>query len=348
MIINHNLSALSMLNKLKENTKKNTLHMERLSSGVRINKAADDAAGLAISEKMRAQIRGLSQVQRNIQDGSSLIQTAEGALSEMQDSLQRMRELTIQASNGTLTYEDRQEIQGEMNQLREGLHDIVNETEFNSIKLLTIEPTSSLEWEKIQTPATGTFSDITTNGEIFVAVSNQGEIFTSLNGDTWKKQKDLSRILTKVYWDGERFFITGEGQTIAFSDDGEEWEVALDGGAHYFFDIAKNGNTYMATGNAGLAYSNDGEEWNYVDPNLNQASSDLISNGSEFVWLQGSELKTSMDGINWTTHFNFYDTFSAGEPNIAYNGEVYVVGNTDGRDFYINRFNQLDRGTNHF
>jgi flagellin len=137
MIINHNISALSTLNNLNKNNKNVSNHLKRLSTGIKINSAADDAAGLAISEKLRAQIRGLSQAQKNIQDGISLVQTAEGALSEIQDSLQRMRELAVQAGNGTLTIEDRKDIQSEISQLNDGLKDIVNETEFNTKKLLT-------------------------------------------------------------------------------------------------------------------------------------------------------------------------------------------------------------------
>jgi len=333
MIVNHNFIALTTLNKSRENNNKTSVHIERLSSGLRINKAADDAAGLAISEKMRAQIRGLSQSQKNIQDGISLVQTAEGALGEIQDSLQRMRELSIQASNGTLTNGDRQEIQNEITQLSNGLYDTANETNFNTMKLLTTESSYNLKWEKVQTTATGHFQDITTNGEIYIAVTFNGDIVSSLDGEVWEKETNLSRVLTNVYWDGNRFFATGEGQTVAYSDNGKDWEIGIEGGAHYFFDIARNGDRYMATGNAGLAYSNDGINWSYTDPNINQASLDLISNGSEFVWLQGSELKTSSDGIGWTERFNFYDTFNVGEPDIAYNGDMYIVGSRDGRTF---------------
>ncbi len=109
---------------------------EKLSSGYRINRAADDAAGLAISEKMRSQIRGLNQASTNAQDGISLIQTAEGALQESHSILQRMRELTIQAANGTETDEDRGNIQDEIAQLQEELDRIADTTEFNTMKLL--------------------------------------------------------------------------------------------------------------------------------------------------------------------------------------------------------------------
>jgi len=110
--------------------------MERLSSGMRINRAGDDAAGLAISEKMRGQIRGLKQAQRNAQDGISLIQTAEGALNETHAILQRMRELANQASTDTNTLTDRKEIQKEINQLLDEIDRIAEQTEFNTQKLL--------------------------------------------------------------------------------------------------------------------------------------------------------------------------------------------------------------------
>jgi len=110
--------------------------MERLSSGLRINRAGDDAAGLAISEKMRGQIRGLKQASRNAQDGISLLQTAEGALNETHAILQRMRELAVQASNDTNTEIDRNEIQKEINQLTSEINRIGNTTEFNTMKLL--------------------------------------------------------------------------------------------------------------------------------------------------------------------------------------------------------------------
>lgn len=137
MIINHNISALNTLNRLNKNNKNIASRTEKLSSGLRINKAGDDSAGLAISEKMRAQIRGLQQAQRNIQDGISLIQIAEGGLSTIQDpNLQRLRELAIQASNGTLTQEDRLAIQAEVKQLKDEINRIANTTEFNGIHLL--------------------------------------------------------------------------------------------------------------------------------------------------------------------------------------------------------------------
>ncbi len=136
MIINHNVSALNAYRNLSITDRAMSRSLERLSSGLRINRAADDAAGLAISEKMRAQIRGLNQAIANAQDGISLIQTAEGALNETHDILQRMRELSVQAANDTLTASDRQNIQDEIDQLVEEIDRIGTTTEFNTKKLL--------------------------------------------------------------------------------------------------------------------------------------------------------------------------------------------------------------------
>lgn len=136
MIIRHNISSLNTNNRLTQNKKKTDSVLEKLSSGYKINKAGDDAAGLAISEKMRSQIRGLNMAKKNIQDGISLIQTAEGALNEIHSMLQRGRELAIQAANDILVYEDRLNIQHEINHLKSGIDEIANNTHFNTKNLL--------------------------------------------------------------------------------------------------------------------------------------------------------------------------------------------------------------------
>ncbi|HBV86024.1 MAG TPA: hypothetical protein DEF42_05005 [Desulfosporosinus sp.] len=136
MIINHNMASLNTYRQLSSNNVNSAKSLEKLSSGLRINRAGDDAAGLAISEKMRGQIRGLDQAVRNAQDGISMIQTAEGALSETHSILQRMRELGVQSTNDTLTSDDRNEIQKEVNQLVDEIDRIGNNTEFNTKKLI--------------------------------------------------------------------------------------------------------------------------------------------------------------------------------------------------------------------
>ena len=136
MIINHNMNALNAHRNMGVNNTAAGKSMEKLSSGLRINRAGDDAAGLAISEKMRGQIRGLEQSSRNSSDGISMIQTAEGALNETTNILQRMRELAVQSANDTNTSDDREQLQKEMTQLGQEIDRIANNTEFNTKKLL--------------------------------------------------------------------------------------------------------------------------------------------------------------------------------------------------------------------
>lgn len=137
MVVQHNLSAINAQNQMRVNLSNNQKATEKLSSGYRINRAGDDAAGLAISEKMRGQIRGLDQATRNAQDGISLIQTAEGALQETHSILQRMRELANQSANGTYDDEvDRYNIQLEVDALKSEIDRISTSTEFNGTKLL--------------------------------------------------------------------------------------------------------------------------------------------------------------------------------------------------------------------
>ncbi len=136
MVVQHNMQAINANRQLGIATGAVGKSTEKLSSGFRINRAADDAAGLAISEKMRGQIRGLNQASTNAQDGISLIQTAEGALNETHSILQRMRQLSVQAANGTETDEDRSNLQDEVAQLQDELDRIAETTEFNTMKLL--------------------------------------------------------------------------------------------------------------------------------------------------------------------------------------------------------------------
>jgi len=136
MIINHNIAASNTHRQLAVNTANTNKSIEKLSSGLRINRAGDDAAGLAISEKMRGQIRGLDMAAKNSQDGISLIQTAEGALNETHSILQRMRELAVQSSNDTNTDTDRTSLQKEVDELAKEITRIANTTEFNTKKLL--------------------------------------------------------------------------------------------------------------------------------------------------------------------------------------------------------------------
>lgn len=137
MIINHNMSAINAHRQGKVTTESVTKNMEKLSSGMRINRAGDDASGLAVSEKMRSQIRGLNQASRNASDGISFIQTSEGYLQESQDILQRLRELAVQSSNGIYTAEDRMQIQVEVSQLVDEIDRVAEHAQFNGLNMLT-------------------------------------------------------------------------------------------------------------------------------------------------------------------------------------------------------------------
>jgi flagellin len=137
MVINHNLSAMFSSRSLGETSGANQKNIEKLSSGMRINRAGDDASGLAVSEKMRSQVRGLNQASTNAQNGISFIQTTEGYLQETQDILQRVRELSVQSSNGIYSAEDRMQVQVEVSQLVAEIDRISSQAQFNGMNMLT-------------------------------------------------------------------------------------------------------------------------------------------------------------------------------------------------------------------
>jgi flagellin len=218
MRINHNIMALNTHRQLSGNQNMAAKSLEKLSSGLRINRAGDDAAGLAISEKMRGQIRGLEQATRNAQDGISLIQTTEGALNETHDILQRMRELAVQSANDTNTSQDRSELQKEVNQLSQEISRIGNNTEYNTKKLLdgSFESTFqiganegqnlSLSVGDMRGFALGAAGDVTTE-------VNDASV-TSLADGTYTIEGDLTNGLKLMDKDGNQ---------VAQSTDGKIW-----------------------------------------------------------------------------------------------------------------------------
>ncbi len=137
MIINHNMSAINANRQVAVSSKSTSRALEQLVSGLRINKAGDDASGLSVSEKMRSQIRGLNQAERNIESGVSFIQTTEGYLQETQDILQRVRELSVQSANGVYSSEDRMQIQVEVSQLVDEIDRVASHAQFNGMNMLT-------------------------------------------------------------------------------------------------------------------------------------------------------------------------------------------------------------------
>ena len=178
MIINHNMNAMNAHRNMGVNNNNAAKAMEKLSSGLRINRAGDDAAGLAISEKMRGQIRGLDQASRNAQDGISLIQTAEGALNETTNILQRMRELSVQAANDTNATTDRQAIKTELVALQDEISRIADTTKFNGKNLINAAASKAslniqvgansgemitIQLENMRATAVGVTTDLVTN-----------------------------------------------------------------------------------------------------------------------------------------------------------------------------------------
>lgn len=143
--INTNIAAINAGRILRRSTNSLNKSLEKLSSGLRINRAADDAAGLAIAEGFRSIVRGTAVAQRNAQDGISLVQTAEGSLSETTNILQRIRELAVQSANGTQSTTNRQAIQSEVSQLLQQIDDISTDTEFNGIRVLSVNQTVTLQ-----------------------------------------------------------------------------------------------------------------------------------------------------------------------------------------------------------
>ncbi|TVY09337.1 flagellin N-terminal helical domain-containing protein [Paenibacillus cremeus] len=190
MRINHNVTALNTYRQLSTNTANQSKSIEKLSSGLRINRAGDDAAGLSISEKMRGQIRGLDQASRNAQDGISLIQTAEGALNETHDILQRIRELANQSANGTNTDTDRSAIQDEVNQLSSEINRIGNTTEFNTQKLLkgdgkqNLANTGVVTAGKLTNGTDTTYTQAVNDDSITTAAANGDTLAYTINGQT--------------------------------------------------------------------------------------------------------------------------------------------------------------------
>ena len=177
MRINTNLNAMIATNQMSKNTALAGASMEKLSTGLRITKAGDDAAGLAVSEKMRAQIRGMEQAERNVQDGISMVQTAEGALEEAGNIAQRMRELGVQAGNDTLSDDDRTKVKEELTQLQDEMKKISEETKFNGKKLLNTAGTFTIQAGANSETRTITTADLSSiaNGLSTITISSSSQ-----------------------------------------------------------------------------------------------------------------------------------------------------------------------------
>ena len=207
MIINHNLTAMNANRQLNIVTGRQAKHMEKLSSGYKINRAADDAAGLAISEKMRRLIRGLNKGIENAQDGVSLCQIADGALNEVQDILQRMNELAIKAANGTMSIEDRQAIQNEIDQLISEIDRVSETTKFNEMDLFEYSH-KSLSGVKLSDTAPTLYN---ADGEVITDADLAG--YTSVNDAA------AAFYTAKRGKDGVTFYVGGASEITGYFGD---------------------------------------------------------------------------------------------------------------------------------
>ena len=252
MVVQHNMSAMNANRMLSGVSSAQSKSTEKLSSGYRINRAADDAAGLSISEKMRGQIRGLNQASTNAQDGISLIQTAEGALNESHSILQRMRELSVQASNGTETDDDREAVQNEIEQLQSELTRISETTEFNTMKLLDGSRSGSAVSASVSKSAASALTKV----DATTQVNTAADAFDALASG-----KDSTLAVTVIDKNGNsstvKVTITGDTKTAdgaentaqAFADAlkesslGDSYDFSTDGAGKLKFTAKEAGKT---------------------------------------------------------------------------------------------------------
>jgi len=235
--INQNVLSLKTHGTLAQTSSRLEKSIEKLSSGLRINRAADDAAGLAISEKLRRQVKGLARAVLNAQDGVSMIQSAEGSLSETHSILQRMRELAIQSSNDTLTSNDRQEIQKEVTQLRDDINRISRNTEFNTKKLLDGSQTAliSASSQSVAGMVTGTGNG---SGDYDVSITliqagtsqmQRSQIMTLNDGTGTLAQGSTQLQSIAQFYDANGTFTLGTSQSLTLSGNSKNATVVLDG-----------------------------------------------------------------------------------------------------------------------
>jgi flagellin len=255
MRINHNIAALNTYRQLNTANGAQGKSMEKLSSGLRINRAGDDAAGLAISEKMRGQIRGLDMASKNAQDGVSLIQTAEGALNETHSILQRMRELAVQAGNDTNTSNDRGEIQEEINSLTSEINRIGNTTEFNTQKLLNGDKEAASAASITGTDISSAFgtdlatTSITLNGQTVNLTNVNGLDGTTTDFDiddvVSALQSDIDAVFDGTAHNGVEFTVDKSGDSLVLKSNatGTDSSVEITANA----DSVKLGLTSNAT-----------------------------------------------------------------------------------------------------
>lgn len=319
MIINHNISAMNTYRQLTINNAFGSKSLEKLSSGLRINRAGDDAAGLAISEKMRGQIRGLNMAAKNAQDGISLIQTAEGALNETHSILQRMRELAVQSATDTNTAADRAELQKEVDQLSQELSRIGNNTEFNTQKLLNgkFEGTFHIGANENQSLALsvsdmrGNALGLAGNAKIKVTADPSAQV-DFVDGTYTVKQSETA---------GEYDLVDKDGNVIATSSDGKTFTSGTANETLVFSEAVTSGSVKIegGTASASATVTNKGLEagsYTYVatENALKDANGNVVA-------------KTDDNGINFTS-LDGQDTYVTFSEALT-GGDTFEVGGID-------------------
>ena len=299
MVVLHNLTAMNSNRMLGLTTASQAKSTEKLSSGYKINRAADDAAGLSISEKMRKQIRGLTQASSNAQDGISAVQTAEGALNEVQDMLQRMNELAVKAANGTQSEDDRSYIQNEIDQLTTEIDRVAETTKFNETYLLKGDQDN----EKAYTYTYGTATNKVATVTMPATDSQKGTKLTVAFKDT--ASGDAQNEVAKLIRDqGLSVTYTSVASTTAKKFDVTA-SVSLNGTDKY--SVAKNGNDYDIKDSKGNAIATI----TVTNTGLGNAKDDKIE-GSETI--TASEAKA---GYSNGETIKYYDKDGNGIPENA-------------------------------
>lgn len=316
MRINHNIAALNTHRQLNSASNAQSKSMEKLASGLRINRAGDDAAGLAISEKMRAQVRGLDQASRNAQDSISMIQTAEGALNETHDILQRMRELAVQAGNDTNTSSDRGEIQKEVNQLTSEINRIGNTTEFNGQKLLNASagtvsaPVNAVSGDHLITlsAAFGDGESITIDGQTFTAEITAGQTDTTtgvFSSDTTAAQAtNLKAVIDANATLSEKYTVTVSGNNIQLVQKAGQESAT----APVVSDTGVTANATAGTTTAGVE----------AEAGKSSFSSQIGANENQTMTLDFADMRSAALGLTGsTTNFTSTATVTDGTNNTA-------------------------------
>ena len=330
MVVQHNLTAMNSNRMLGINTATQAKSTEKLSSGYKINRAADDAAGLAISEKMRKQIRGLTQASANAQDGISAVQTAEGALTEVHDMLQRMNELAVKAANGTNSESDRTAIQSEIDQLTTEIDRVAETTKFNETYLLKGDKDApkgtSYSYGKVQTAQTADadFAADTVTG-IKIESFQTGTVNT-------ENVESLNEFLKAMRDQGVRITASSEYDTTATKAKATTYSLSLNGEAAEKFKVT----TSSATSGVFEVYNSDGVQLGTLTVTGYSKPATANTDYSDTITLNATKVTAAaVQGASAAYYDRDGNKISANDLenyfNTTYEGKASTTGNTYAR-----------------